>query len=222
MQTNILTGEPIVPESHPLLEENFSVNDGWKDIFDTLGELHWQNEPEEVIDHTKTVLTTEEQKCELVGMGAGRCVYSLPPDAHTGDKSYVIKFAKAIENDRHLNGRAQNQTEHHFWKEHAGPLAPDESMNDPKVVVELNRQYSAALPIVDIGDSGLWLIMVEGTSVRSLPSDQRPPTEDLDKLFNRIYGELNRDIDESEVKDMNVVIVNGNLYFCDYGYERPH
>jgi hypothetical protein len=187
-------------------DKSFSLTSNWKRILTALSEFHF-NEPDNHIKHTINVLSTPSADSELVGTGGGRYVYKLPPESHTSNNPYVVKFAVPTDGDRYLRGKAQNNVEAHLWEEHKNPT------DQENVLVPVSANQTTV--------DGSWLIMPKGTPFIELNDEETPSKQKVNEILDKAHSQLNNRLDPTEFKEQNLVLINNTLCLCDYGYENP-
>lgn len=177
------------------IRDDFILKEGWEYILTQLATKHTDpNGRDEVIQEIKKTLKCDRHINPFLSAGGGRNVFILPQTAHTSYHPHVVKFAKNTE-DRNLKGTAQNAVESGIW----------------------DRYESRTLvPVSAVHDKYTWLIMPFGT-----PQDETNVSDkEIDTLLDSVYDEIGREIDPSELKPQNIVMIDNDLYMCDYGYRN--
>lgn len=90
------------------------------------------------------------------------------------------------------DGRGQNKREHDLWNS----------------IPESKKDY--LVPVEDIGKDNYWLIMKLG----------KEPTQTMYQWKNEAEHQLREYVWEEDIKEENIVEINGELKLCDYGVNK--
>lgn len=186
---------------------NFKLKEGWEYILTTIGyKYHNVGRSTALIQTVKEILqSSENQNPLLTSCGGGRDVYSLPDTAHTSPHKHIVKFPKATDRDDDLDGVTQNWQEAHIW---GSVDTPDEQHK--------------LVPTAATHEFNMWNIMPQGEIYTEASVTRDEIDEFLDHVYEEIgqIGDVGQKIGPSEYKPHNVVVIDGEMYMCDYGYSN--
>lgn len=183
-------------ESRNLLRPQFTLKEGWEYVLtDIATDITMQpSVPSDKLDVITTTLSSETRTDPFLASGGGRDIYVLPPNAHTSPHPHVVKFAQPRTNNAPVDGIKQNAHEAHLWSE-----VPTNDL----------------LPVSAHHCNSKWLIMPLGTPVTSTNTDSDVVVSFLEKAYSILSSRLDR----TEFSERNLVVVDSELYMCDYGYK---
>lgn len=167
----------------------------YEELLDTMSREFYATYREQSSEDAMKVLREQIRDVQVLGVGSGRAVISLPTEAYSAGQydGYVVKLAVPNTEFVELDGIEQNMRERNVWEESNNGV----------------RTYLT--PVVAAGADGYWVVMPCGTPLEEGSMDG------FDEWKTEAADALEGVVPDDDIESSNVTVIDGEFQLCDYG-----